>query len=232
MQMKAFSCLELDEWTGGIYFAEHRIAAHKAGANAYGDGELSYVQCRRATWADRYAETGVPARIAVAHGWRFECFGCGMNINEDEMLERKLPLYDICGLMSSRIYCSPRCKWRAMKENERRKCEEQAAIEDFKAIVLRRFPDADFNVTQDNFNGHHAYVDREPGTGSWNRKQVIVSFKFPGMKFGPATFRMDGTQGELPTKADYFCCSGDQEAFEEWAAFTKSPIPHKDKDDE
>ncbi|SEM52789.1 hypothetical protein SAMN05192583_0521 [Sphingomonas gellani] len=67
--LKAYTVLEHDERTGAIYFARHAIVARKAGAAEYGDGELSYVTCNRAPWADRFADTGaVPAAVMVEHG--------------------------------------------------------------------------------------------------------------------------------------------------------------------
>lgn len=223
--LKAYSVLENDERTGGIRFARHAITAAVAGANEHG-GDLSDIECRRAAWADQYAKTGVPARVAVEHGWNFECHGCNRRIDDEEMEARNLPLADICGLLDGRVYCSPRCKWRSMKKEARRKAEEQSAIEDFKKIVLARFPDADFQVSQDNFRGHHAYVIRPFGTGHWHRQQVIVAFRFPGMQIGPATFRMDADNGRIPANAHYYCCSGDREAFEVWAGIKMEGSPH------
>ncbi|WQO67317.1 hypothetical protein U8C40_09495 [Sinorhizobium medicae] len=144
MALKAYAVLEKDEYTGDIYFAPRAIVAAKAGANEYGDGELSYIQCRRAPWADAFAGKGVPAKVAVDHGWHFECHGCGIQIDSDLEEEHRLPVDGIVGTMHGAVYCCARCKWKHMKREARRKQEEAAAIEDFKAIVRARFPDADF----------------------------------------------------------------------------------------
>ncbi|ADU12001.1 hypothetical protein [Asticcacaulis excentricus] len=215
--LKAYAVLELDECTGDIYFATRRIAAHKAGANDHGDGELSYVQCRREAWADQYAETGVPARAAVEHGWNFECFGCGVRIDSDLEEEHGLPTRDVCGFVSGRVYCCPRCKWRDMKRRSREEAKKAAAIADFKQIVVTRFPDAQFEDADGKPYQHHAYVSHHHGTGHWQREQVIINFGFPGMKIGSAAFRMDSPHRIGPPYAGYTCCSGDREAFEAWA---------------
>lgn len=222
MTLKAYSVLEKEEFTGDIYFAAKAIYAAKWGANEYADGELGGVQCRRAPWADPYFETGVPAKVAVDHGWRFECYGCGITVDSDLECEHGLPLSGICGKVSSAVYCSARCKWRKMREDARRKEAEQAAIDDFKKIVLARFPDADFADDEDKFRSHHAYVMRSPRSGFWHRQQVTVSFRFPGMKIGPANFRMGDHHKIGPPTAGYTCCNGDREAFQAYAAATKA----------
>lgn len=218
MTLKAYSVLEKDEYTGDIYFAAKAIYAAKWGANEYADGELGGVQCRRAPWADAYFETGVPARVAVDHGWRFECHGCGVTVDGDLEYEHRLPISGVCGKVSGVVYCSARCKWRHMREVSRRKAEEQSAIEDFKKIVLTRFPDADFADDEDRFRSHHAYVRHNHGSSVWHRAQVVVAFRFPGMKIGPACFRMDDHHKIGPPAAGYTCCNGDREAFEAYAA--------------
>lgn len=219
--LKAYAVLEKDEYTGDIYFAHHGIIAAKWGANEYADGELGGVQCRRAKWADRFAETGIPARVAVEHGWHFECFGCGIRIDSDLEYEHRLPVSGICGKVSGHVYCSPRCKWKHARDRDRRKAAEAAAIEDFKAIVRRRFPDVEFADGEDRFHGHHAYVTQHEGSGIWHRNQVIVEFNFPGMMIGPAQFRMSDRHKIGPPPAGYTCCNGDREAFEAYAAATR-----------
>jgi hypothetical protein len=220
MTIKAFSVLEKDEFTGDIYFAEKAIYAAKAGANEYGNGELGAVQCRRAPWADQYANTGVPARLAVEHGWRFECMGCGITVDSDLPYEHRLPIWVICGIVSGCVFCSPRCKWKHKRRELRRKAQEAEAIEDFKKLVRRRFPDADFCDDADKFQGHHAYCTQGE-RGGWHREQVIIAFKFPGMKIGPAHFRMEQSHKIGPPRGYYTCCNGDREAFEVFAAEQK-----------
>lgn len=221
MALKTYAVLEKDEYTGDIYFAKHSISAAKAGANQYGDGELGYIQCRRAKWADEFVGRGVPAKVAVDHGWNFECHGCGIRIDSDLETERRLPVEGVVGSMHGRVYCCARYKWKHIRQEQRRSEQRQAAIEDFKAIVRARFPDADFADDESEFRGHHASVTRSGQSGIWHRQQVIIAFRFPGMKIGLAHYRMDDHHKIGPPIAGYTCCNGDREAFEAYAAATR-----------
>lgn len=222
--MKAFSVLEKEEYTGDIFFAEKRIVAAKNGANEYADGELGGVQCRRAPWADIFAGKGVPAKVAVDHGWRFECSGCGITVDSDLEYEHRKKIGDICGTMHGAVYCSPRCKWRTRRDEDRRKAKEQEIIQQFKDIVLLRFPEVEFADGEDRFQGHHVYIDRRHGQGNWHIRQATIGFNFPGMKIGPAHFRLEDNHSIGPAKAYYTCCNGDREAFEAYAASTRAAL--------
>ncbi len=221
MTLRAFSVLEKYEMTGDIFFAEKAIQAAKAGANEYADGELRGVQCRRAPWADEYAGKGVPAKVAVDHGWRFECSGCGITVDSDLEENHRLPVDGIRGKVSGAVFCSSACEAKSKRDEERRQAEIKSAIRDFKEIVKARFPDADFADDESGFGGHHAHVVRDRRKGKWHRAQVVVAFRFPGMKIGYAHFRMDPNHRIGPSNAGYTCCNGDREAFEAYAAATK-----------
>jgi hypothetical protein len=220
MTIKAYAVLQKYEMTGEIYFASKAIQAAVAGANELADGELGGVQCRRAKWADGFAETGVPAWLAIDHGWRFECSGCGVTLDSDIEATRGLPLRGVCGTVSSAVYCCGRCKWRSTVRETRRIAEEAAAIDDFKRIVMARFPDADFADDETHYRTHHAHVVRSKGTGHWHRRQVVVSFRFPGMEFASACFRIDGYDRIGPPHGRYTVFNADREAFEAYARQT------------
>ena len=82
--MKAFAVTEECDNNGSIMFAATNIEARRRGADRYNDGELRGISCRRAPWADRFAESGkVPAKVMIAHGWHFDCCGCGATIDEE-----------------------------------------------------------------------------------------------------------------------------------------------------
>lgn len=229
--LRAFAVTENDENTGAIYFAKHAIVAKRHGANEFADGELSYVSCRRASWADAYLGRPLPAWVMIAHGWNFECHGCGMRIDEDELRERNLPVGGVLGTQNSMVFCCARCRRKDFSRDRRRKEEAQRAIECFKAIVRKRFPEVDF--TDDDENSHwrpHAYITYTPGQPGWLWQQVHVSFTFPGMKIAPATFRTSdrkwsgyGRDNQFigPLNPYYTCCNGDREAFEAYAAATR-----------
>ena len=217
----AYSVLEKYEMTGDIFFATKAIYAAKAGANEFADGELGGVQCRRAPWADTFAGKGIPAKVAIAHGWHFECSGCGRRLDDDIEDTRGLKLSGVRGTTGSAVYCCEKCEKGYLRNEKQRKAEAEAAIRDFRAIVSARFPTAVFSEDDSGIRGDHAYVTRPGRSGSWNREQVVVSFGFPGMEIGPATFRMDRYHRIGPPKAGYTCCNGDRSAFEAYVAATK-----------
>lgn len=228
---RAYSVTEHDENTGEIYFARHRIVAAKAGADEFADGELIRVSCHRAPWADAYAGRPIPARVMIANGWNFECSGCGERIDEHFLYDNRLPLSGVIGTQRSQVFCGSRCARRFYSLQRRRKAEEQRAIEAFKAIVRKRFPDAKFVDEHDNPNWrHHAYVTYRHGEKGWLWEQVAVAFTFPGMEIGPATLRLSdrpwrgyglGNRFIGPIRPEYHCCNGDRQAFEAWAAATR-----------
>ncbi|WP_395012591.1 hypothetical protein [Devosia sp.] len=78
-----------------------------------------------------------------------------------------------------------------MNRARRLKAEGQRAIEALKAVVAKRFPEAEFcDDPQDGYRWpHHAYVVQGP-RGGFHWQQVVVAFAFPGMRIGPATFEL------------------------------------------
>lgn len=125
--IKAFAVTEHDENTGAIIFAKHAIVARRLGANEYAGGELSYVSCRRAPWADAYAGRPIPARVMIANGWHFECSECDQRIDEDYLYDNRLPLDGVIGTQHSHVFCSKRCARRWYSMERRRKAEAQEA---------------------------------------------------------------------------------------------------------
>ena len=230
--LRAFAVQEKDERTGGIFFAEHDIVAKKRGANEFADGDISGVTCERVPWADDYAGRPVPAKLMIAHGWHFECSGCGMRIDEDELLDRRMSIDGVIGTQWSVVYCSAKCCRRDLSIKRRRGAEQLRAIDAFKAIVRMRFPDVEFTDEHENsYWRHHAYVTYRHGEKGWLWEQVAVSFLFPGMKIGPATLRLPDRpwrgygqdhQFSGPLQPYYTCCNGDRETFEAYAAATKA----------
>lgn len=226
--MRAYAVTEHCENTGAIYFAQHDIVAKRKGANEFADGDISYVSCRRAPWADDYADKPLPASVMVAHGWHFECVGCGMRIDEDGLHERRMAVEGVLGTQWALVFCCARCKRKYLSLKRRRKTEEERAIACFKAIVRRRLPEAEFVDQHDNPNWrHHARVTHHHGEKGWLWQTVMVAFTFPGMKIAPATLRLPdrpwcgyghGSRFIGPLKPQFTCSSGDREAFEAWAS--------------
>lgn len=230
--LRAYAVTEESENTGAIIFAKHHIVAKRQGADEYADGDITYVSCRRAPWADGYAEKPLPAWVMIAHGWHFECHGCGMRLDEDGLSERRLAVEGVIGTQHGGVFCCARCRRKHLSRVRRRKAEAQRAIDVFKAIVRRRFPEAQFVDEHDNPNWrHHAWVTYRHGEKGWLWEQVVVAFVFPGMSIAPASLRLPdrpwcgygrGNRFIGPLQPHYSCCNGDREAFEAWASATKA----------
>jgi len=233
--VRAYVVLENDERSGAIYFARHAITARKAGANEYGDGELSYVTCNRAPYADQFAETGmVPASVLVENGWHFECGSCGHRIDDDlpnawelevdanatprEMVKARVRYkrWDpdhVVGYQHTSVFCDAQCEADYEEDRRQRKAAELRTLERCKRAVLHRLPDTEF-VDQ-----HRVYVVRNK-RGQYRPSQVRIAFAFPGMDIAPANWEFDTSQRWRTCdnhKAHFTCCAGDREAFEAWA---------------
>lgn len=220
------------EWDDGavVVFAKSSAAARRMGANELNCEFESVDLCRRAPEFDTFADRGfVPAEELIAAGWRFECNGCSNWVSTDtiavdesgyEALDEDdneipiNPIYEDHG-----VWCSPECKARHFEDKRIRKGMQDAAIEDFKRRVHRRFPDVEF--TTGEHSKPHAYAYQRNGV--YGLKQVVVYFTFPGQKIGPASYRWDLEDCyELigPRPPVYTCCNGDREAFEALARET------------
>lgn len=224
--LKAYAVLETGEDTGGIIFASRDIEARKRGSCEYSDGDISSVTCRRAPWADEYAETQrVPVLAAIEQGWRFECHGCAEMLSEDWFYDEGKPLEGVIGFMDSRVFCCAECR-DAHDEVERRKkaCgEEFLAV--MRALATKRFGPVEF--CEDAFKAH-VYVTEHDGALSVG--QAAISFHFPGQVIAPATLRYEwpysfAWDGIGCCKPYFTCTNGDREAFEAFAAATKKEKP-------
>lgn len=220
--LKAYAVLETGEGTGGIIFARRDIEARKRGSCEFSDGDISSVTCRRAAWADQYAETQrVPVLAAIEQGWNFECHGCGARLDYDWFYENGKPLEGVIGFMEGRVFCCAECK----SADEAVESQKKDVGEDFlgtlRAMVQKRFGDVEF---VSGYGREHVYVIHDDG--GYSVGQAFVSFTFPGQAIAPASlkyqfpysFSWDGVGCPKP----YFTCTnGDREAFEAFAAATK-----------
>jgi hypothetical protein len=222
--LKAYAVLEDSENTGGIVFAKHAIVARREGSSQFGSGEFEGWSCRRAPWADAWADSDedVPAKLMIEHGWHFECCGCGHKIDEDWLNDEGLPLDGVSGTQHSRVYCSEICECHDNLRRAIARGHERRAISALKEFVLKRFPGIAFE--QKDNSKPHAYASESKGV--WQVRQAVVAFGFPGMKIGPATCRIDRDQSHDkfigPIWPEFSCCFGDKEAFETWAASPES----------
>lgn len=223
--LKAYAVLEKGENTGGIVFARRDIEARKRGSCEYSDGDISSVSCRRAHWADAYASVGiVEAREAVKHGWRFECHGCGMNVEESCLEDDGKDVEGVIGTMDGFVFCCAECANAHDKLEAQRKVFRLDFIETMRGIVRKRFGDVHIIGEDDESFRPYAYVpDRD---GIFVIQQAALHFHFPGQKIAPATlkYQIDDTHGRFitgPARPYFTCCNGDLEAFEAFAAATK-----------
>lgn len=216
-QLKAFAVTEEDEGAGGIIYAKHNIVARRVGANEYAGGEIAYVSCRRAPWADKYAETALPVSVMIENGWHFECAGCGRKIDSDFLWETDRLPEDVIGHQHSAAYCDAVCEAHDALDKAQRKKLETRWLRRFTKIVKRRFPD---------LHPYHAYAyaSRRPD-GQLSLRQVAVEFDFPGREHSMARlqWRKKDSWEKTQKKPHYTCSAGDKEAFETYAAAGKEP---------
>jgi hypothetical protein len=219
----AYEVLENDENTACIVFARSSVAARRIGAHELADGDFSGVRCRRVPWADPYVGRGVPAALAVANGWNFECAGCASPIDEEEQEWRGLTVDRVYGAVAGAVFCCVECAADDRYETEKRQAIGDAVLAEFRAIVRSRFGDVEF-VT--GSGREHVYVTHEHVV-----QQAFVSFRFPGQKYGPATYRWDNERLTVregwrerdafgPAWPHFSVCNGDVDA---WRAFTGQP---------
>ena len=210
--MKAYSYLETDEWTGGIIFAKSNIEARRLGANILDRDEIAGMQVNRRPDLDQYEQTGVPASVLVGSGWHFECCGCGMHIDEDNLYDKHMKPSDVVGYESGQVFCSHGCRMEWKAEQAGRKAFGQAFVEMMKDVVRKRIPEIEWNFGEFK---EHAYVQ---GSGPFVVIQARVYFDFPGRKHGPATieYHHAGKYGAPmigPAQLVFYCPNGDLEAF-------------------
>jgi hypothetical protein len=210
MPLKAFTVLEEYENTGGIIFAKHAVTARRIGAGEYADGDFSLVSCRRAKWADKYADTGiVPASEMVWHGWHFECGFCGRRIDDDRPPYRKwTPDFVVGNGNGGAVYCDKACCTADKHEHEFAERLKARTVAHYAKRLGKRFPGITVKPIGAGFRGSHVYVD------GGRIKQIVIDFDWPGQKIGPAAFRWDDRN---PLTNGLTCCFGDKEAFEAFA---------------
>lgn len=207
--LKAYSVLEEMENTGGIVFAHHAVTARRIGADQYADGEFGYVSCRRAKWADQYADTGIiPASAMVWAGWHFECHYCGDRIDADHEPYRTWTPDSIVGHGKGPVYCDRSCEKSAAREHTFAERLKTRTVAHYAKRLARRLPGIEVRPLGHITRASHVYVQ------GGRIKQVVIDFDWPGQKIGPASFRWDGrTSGSNGIT----CCFGDKDAFEAYA---------------
>ena len=169
---------------GCIVFASNSATARRNGASELGCDWEDIESCRRASWADSYAQDRrVPPLVMINHGWWFECCHCGCQVSDDSSHDdddgNEIPHEPVAD--GQFVYCSPAC----LAEDQRERAERKARKEAAKKAALDTFPGVDVKWTDDS----------EPAK---------VSFTFPG-----GTHQVTWTVGESAVMV----CLGDVEAW-------------------
>ena len=231
MPLQAYSVTETEENTGILVFATGAKKALTRGAHILAEGDTSYLECRRAPWADKFRDAqSVPASTAVANGWWFECTGCGVTIKGTYFWDAPNRRYaQVVGQMSGSVYCNKTCQSRSDARRRAAARAQQRMIQTLASMIKRRFPDADIVLPG------YAYASERAG-----RRHVVddasVKFNFPGMVYGPAILSMRRPRHAYigPLIPAFACCNGDVAAFESYAIRnaalnSASPCPSVDR---
>lgn len=124
---------------GCIVFATNSATARREGANQI-DYEWEDIEsCRRAPWADAYAqERRVPPLVMIDHGWWFECSHCGTKVSSDSSDYdddgNEIPHSPVAE--GDCVYCTQKCLDAEHKEREERKQWHDESVK----ATLERFP--------------------------------------------------------------------------------------------
>lgn len=228
LKLKAFTVLEDFENTGGIVFAEHAVTARRLGADAWGDGDFSLVSCRRAPWADRFAETGVvPASELIWNGWRFECAYCGRRIEADIRPYRSWTPDMAMGSQNSAVYCDRSCRAAQLNARAFGARLAERVLRRYSERLTRRMPGISVRGLGHAYSGSYVYV-------SCGRvAHVVINFDWPGQKHGPASFRWEAKSRRLSHVVNGItCCAGDMPEFEAFAAQCRQNPPETHQEQE
>lgn len=149
---------------GCIVFASNSATARRNGASELGCDWEDIESCRRASWADSYAQDRkVPPLVMIEHGWWFECCHCGCQVSDESTRDdddgNEIPHKPVAD--GQLIYCTPECRDAEQQERAERKARKEAVIK----ATLDKFPGVEVKWTDDG----------EP---------IKVSFMFPGGKYG------------------------------------------------
>lgn len=220
-KIRAYAVTEEDENTGGIVFARHAIVALKQGASEHCNTDWEFCRAVRAPWADEYATTNaIPQSAAIAHGWNFECSGCGARVDEDWLADNDLRCEDVQGKMSGPAYCCRACQLDHDERKARAKAAERRGLDALRDHLKRRFPAATETTS---------YGSAWEKDGCAFFVEGSVNFTFPGQKVGDAVLSMRrgymDCQRIGPVKPELRCCHGDKEAFNAWASAQKTEPP-------
>lgn len=206
---------------GTIVFATNGAEARRFGANSLDISFEDVESCCRCHWADGYTNShDIPASLMIENGWWFEeCNHCGISMNDSALEDGEKPVSGVVGFLGGLIFCCAECA--SSYYEDKRICKEAEAemLASLHKRILRRFPDAVLAQEKD-----HAYATRKDGVVFV--KQAKASFDFTGRKHGLASLCFDLDTCDHPPYSKFigpirpawFCCSGDKDEFEAFAA--------------
>lgn len=159
--LKAYSVQGYEN--GCIVFASNSATARRNGAGELGCDWEDIETCRRASWADSYAQDRrVPPLVMIEHGWWFECCHCGCKVSDDSTHDddegNEIPHEPVAD--GDWIFCTPACRDAEHRERAERNAQKEAATK----AALEKFPDAEIKWVGDF-------------------QPVQVMFTFPGGKY-------------------------------------------------
>lgn len=176
-----------------IQFATSSAAARRQGADEIGTDFSGIASCRRAHWADRYADLRyIPAKAYIDAGWWFDCNHCGTRCNSDASRWDKETDTDIPLVLvfdGRVVYCSVECKVGHDAEVSAR----NAKFEAFKAAAAEAQP----GVTFTGFTGGYPYCANSG------------KFTFPGAQYGGSV-----RDTEESTELTWWVCAVDKDAWD------------------
>jgi hypothetical protein len=195
-KMLAYSVETYDPEESTIQFATSSAAARRQGADEIGTDFSGIVSCRRAHWADPYADLRyIPAKAYIDAGWWFDCNHCGTHCDSDasrwdEETQTDIPL-DL--VFDGRVvYCSADCK----SGHEAEVTARNAKFEAFKVSAAQVQP----GVTFTGFTGGYPYCANSG------------KFTFPGAQYGGSV-----QDTEESIELTWWVCDVDKDA---WDLFT------------
>ncbi len=140
---------------GCIVFASNSATARRHGAGELGCDWEGVETCRRASWADSYAQDRrVPPLVMIANGWWFECGHCGCKVSDESTHDDDDETPHQPVVEGDMVFCSPACRNADSQEREEREARKAAA----KKLAMEKFPECevkwvgDFEPTQVMFD--------------------------------------------------------------------------------
>jgi hypothetical protein len=174
-RLKAYEVRDNYEGHRVIRFATNNATARREGACELEIEWEDVESCRRAPQFDEYAPGTVPPLTLIAHGWWFDCRGCGRRISDDSYLDddgldedERTPVED----EKHNVYCSAACCATEQAKTRANQEARAALLELFEA----KFPGAEAKMS-------HVYGELLEASEEGHGHKCSVRFTFPGAKY-------------------------------------------------